>query len=95
MSLETEEKQMQRAILRERFLRMLKSMEGKQLSIETYQGACVHAKFRSIDYDITNVHVSNLQTPIGLMPEALVRYSDIVSIKFSLWPPLRLFLPDL
>jgi gem associated protein 7 len=81
---EEEEKKMQRAILRERFLRMLKSMENKELTIETYQGACVQGKFRSIDYDIANVHVSDLQTPIGIMPEALIRYTDILSIKFTL-----------
>lgn len=77
-------KQAQRALLRERFLLMLNYMENKQLTIQTYQGACVEARFRSIDYEITNMHVSKLQTPIGLMPEALIRYSDISSFKFSL-----------
>ena len=76
-------KQNQRAILRDRFLRMLMQMDGKHLTIETYQGATVTANFRSIDYDICNLHVSNLNTPIGMMPNALIRYSDILNIKFS------------
>ena len=77
-------KQEQRALLRSRFLRMLNYMENKKMTIETYQGASVFGNFRSIDYDITNIHVSNLETPIGLMPEAIVRYSDILKIKFQI-----------
>jgi gem associated protein 7 len=76
-------KQSQRAELRSRFLQVLKCMEDKNLTIDTYQGATVQCKFRSIDYDINNMHVSNLQTPIGTMPEALLRYSDLLSIKFN------------
>lgn len=79
-----EVKQNQRAILREKFLKMLKQMENKKLTIQTYNGACVNGTFRSCDYDILNVHVSNLHTPIGTVPEALVRVNDIVFMKFSL-----------
>jgi gem associated protein 7 len=77
------EKQKQRAILRERFLKMLKYMENKHIDIDTFKGAQVSGSFRSVDYDISNVHVNNLITPIGCVPEALVRTSDIVAIKFK------------
>lgn len=77
--------QQQRTILRGRFLDVVESMEAsKQIEIATYEGATVTGKFRSIDYDISNVHVSSLSTPIGCIPEALVRTSDILAIKFEM-----------
>ena len=69
-----------RAQLRERFLRMLAHMENKRVHIETYQGSSVSGVFRSMDYDVTSMHVHGLRTPIGEVPEALVRMSDIVTI---------------
>ncbi len=74
-------KQYERAVLREKFLNIIEWMESKQIVIETYQGALVTGTFRAVDYDFTNIHVSSLATPIGSVPEALVRTSDIISIK--------------
>lgn len=76
--------QLQRAELRRRFLRVLDCMEDKQIEIETYRGATVTGTFRSIDYDISRVHVGSLSSPIGCIPEALVRTSDIVKINFDI-----------
>lgn len=76
--------QQKRAVLRERFLKMLTHMENKLLEIDTYRGATVTGNFRSIDYDIANMHLNNLITPIGVMSEAILRTSDIVKFKFSL-----------
>jgi gem associated protein 7 len=76
--------QQDRSILRERFLRVLEYMENKPIEIETFQGTTVTGNFRSIDYDITNVHINNLMTPIGCVPEALIRVSDVVTIKFEI-----------
>jgi len=73
-----------RSILRERFLRVLESMENKPIEIETFQGSTVSGCFRSIDYDITNIHINNLMTPIGCVPEALIRVSDVVTVKFEI-----------
>jgi gem associated protein 7 len=77
-------KQKQRAIMREKFLEMLGHMENRALTIQTYRGACVSGNFRSADYNILNWHVSNLNTPIGTVPEALLRTQDIVCIKFNM-----------
>ncbi len=76
--------QQKRAILRERFLKMLTYIENKPLEIDTYRGATVSGTFRSIDYDIANMHLNNLITPIGCMSEAILRTSDIVKFKFSI-----------
>ena len=76
--------QTNRAILRERFLKVLGYMENKQVEIETFQGSRVSGIFRSMDFDISNMHIKNLMTPIGCVPEALLRTSDVVSIKFEI-----------
>ena len=76
--------QHQRAVLRERFLDVIDCMENKPIKIDSYQGATVTGNFRSVDYDISNIHVNSLLTPIGCIPEALVRTSDIVTIKFRI-----------
>jgi gem associated protein 7 len=73
-----------RAFLRERYLKALEYMANKHIDIVTYQGANVNGLLRSIDYETTNLHVQNLNTPIGCVPEALVRTSDILYIKFEI-----------
>ena len=73
-----------RAIQRERFIEVLELMEDKKIEIDTYKGASVTGIFRSIDYGISNIHVNSLQTPIGCIPEALIRTSDIVKIKYQI-----------
>lgn len=78
------EEQHQRSVLRQRFLRVMELMEGKKIDIETYQGADVSGVFRSADYEFKNIHVSNLNTPIGCIPNALVRTDDITTIKFDI-----------
>lgn len=78
-----EMEQTKRAMMRGKFLSMLKSMENQSVDIQTYRGACVTGKFRSVDYNMHNIHVHDLSTPIGLVPEALIRTSDIVTIKFK------------
>lgn len=84
----SKEEQYQRTFLRERFLNMFKYLSNKnsekQIQFYMFQGACVTAKFKSIDYDILNVHVKDLQTPIGSVPQALLRYNDIVSFNFKI-----------
>lgn len=80
---EDSKEQIENAILRERFLRMLNSMENKSIQIQMHQGANVNAKFRSIDYDIVSMHVFDLHTPIGIVPEALLRINDIAKIEFD------------
>lgn len=74
----------ERALMRERFLNVLKFMENRNVEIETYKGARINGEFRSTDYNFSNFHVHNLNTPIGIVPEALIRSSDVVSIKFAL-----------
>jgi hypothetical protein len=76
--------QNERAILRERFLGMLKWLKNKPIKFEMYEGATVKGNLRSVDYDILNIHVNNLETPIGLVSEALLRTNDIVCFHFNI-----------
>ena len=76
--------QRDRSILRERFLNVLDYMENKPIELETSEGSTVAGIFRSIDYDITNMHINNLMTPIGCVPEALIRITDVVTVKFEI-----------
>ena len=85
MSDEKQQQQHQRAVLRQRFLAMLSALvEGQLLRIQMYEGALVTAKYRSMDNDVLNLHVHDLQTPIGAVPEALLRIDDISSIELTL-----------
>ena len=79
------DEQQQRSMMRERFLRMLSSMENRELIIQMYQNAAtVTGTYRSVDNDMLNLHVHSLRTPIGLVPEALLRINDISFIEFSM-----------
>ncbi|XP_078216251.1 gem-associated protein 7 isoform X2 [Callithrix jacchus] len=81
-SLESQE-QRARAALRERYLRSLLAMVGRQVSFTLHEGVRVAAHFGATDLDVANFYVSQLQTPIGVQAEALLRCSDIISYTFK------------
>jgi len=58
-------------------------MEDKPVEITTFQGPLVIGNFRSVDFDILNFHFHLLETPIGCIPEAVIRASDIIKISFK------------
>ena len=70
----------QRTFLRERFLRMWALLPGKTANIYLHQKTCVSCVLGAADIDITHLQVSELQTPLGTMPDAMIRTSDIQSI---------------
>ncbi|XP_008850237.1 gem-associated protein 7 isoform X1 [Nannospalax galili] len=82
-SLESQEQQA-RAALRERYLRSLLAMVGHPVSFTLHEGVHVTAHFGATDLDVANFYVSQLQTPIGVQAEALLRCSDIISYTFKL-----------
>ncbi|XP_037003930.1 gem-associated protein 7 [Artibeus jamaicensis] len=73
-----------RATLRERYLRSLLAMVGRQVSFTLHEGVHVTAQFGATDLDVANFYVSQLQTPIGVQAEALLRCSDIIAYTFKL-----------
>lgn len=80
---ETQE-QRARAALRERYLRSLLAMVGRPVSFTLHEGVHVTALFGATDLDVANFYVSQLQTPIGVQADALLRCSDIISYTFKL-----------
>ena len=72
------QEQKSRSILRERFLRALKALYDKPASFTMHERTRVKAIFRATDIETENFQVSELQTPIGVVPEALLRSSDVL-----------------
>ncbi|XP_076752851.1 gem-associated protein 7 [Xylocopa sonorina] len=83
MEFATSEKQEARAFLRERFLRVVTGIVGKQAEFHLYENTCVSAEFRGCDIDCLEVYVRNLETPLGKIPEAILRASDIIHLDIS------------
>ncbi|XP_055001823.1 gem-associated protein 7 [Sorex araneus] len=77
------QEQRARAALRERYLRSLLAMVGHQVNFTLHEGVHVTAHFGATDLDVANFYVSQLQTPIGVQAEALLRCSDIIAYTFK------------
>lgn len=80
-------KQEQRTFLRERFLRMLGAISGKKAEVTMVQKSQVSATLGPSDIEFESMQVSDLYTPLGLMPAAVLRTSDIVSIRMENYLP--------
>ncbi len=80
-------KQEQRTYLRERFLRLLTSIQNCQAEFNLVNGNRVSAAFGSSDVDILQFQVSDLRTPLGTQPDAILRTTDISS--FTVQVPAR------
>ncbi|XP_076662096.1 gem-associated protein 7 [Halictus rubicundus] len=74
----TPEKQAARAYLRERFLRVITGIVGKKAEFYLHENTRVCAEFRGCDIDFLEVYVRNLETPLGNIPEAVLRANDII-----------------
>lgn len=79
-----QQEQRSRSMLRERFLRCLNAMANKRVQFEMYEKVTVEATFGASDVDVLNFQVSDLQTPIGVQKEALIRCQDVISFSFDM-----------
>ncbi|XP_075172935.1 gem-associated protein 7 isoform X2 [Anomaloglossus baeobatrachus] len=74
-----------RSSLRLHFLRSLLASAGLPVTFTLYQRVAVSAeRFNACDIEGHNFQVSNLQTPLGVQKEALIRGPDIISYSFHL-----------
>ncbi|XP_068766508.1 gem-associated protein 7 [Struthio camelus] len=73
-----------RAALRERYLHSLLAMAGRRVRFAMYERVSVAAVFGASDIDVLNFQVSELQTPLGVQKEALLRCADIIAYTFDL-----------
>lgn len=74
-------KQEQRTFLRERFLRLLSHLSGQNAKIKMHERTSVSCVLGQVDIDIHHVQVSDLTTPMGNIPNAVLRMSDVISIE--------------
>ncbi|XP_012231266.1 gem-associated protein 7-like [Linepithema humile] len=74
----TSEKQQARAFLRERFLRVVTGIVGKRAEFHLYENTHVLGEFRGCDVECSEIFVRNLETPIGKIPDAVLRSNDII-----------------
>lgn len=74
-----EDQQNARASLREEFLRLLFASCNKPACFSMRERTLIQGIFRGTDIDMENLQVSELQTPMGVLREALLRSSDVLS----------------
>jgi len=72
------DEQSARAFLRERFLRTVFATYNKVAYFSMHEKTQVEAIFRATDIDMENFQISALQTPMGVLSEALLRSSDVL-----------------
>ena len=78
------EQQELRAELRQRFLRFLLSKKDEAVQLELYDRTSVRAEaFNSMNLDCDGVLVRDLETPIGGISHVLLRFSDVVAMRFD------------
>lgn len=66
---------------RERMLRLWKWMgDGKEADIHMFSDVRVRAKVLSVDGSRQEMLVEKLETPMGTVPNAILRGSDLVSV---------------
>lgn len=82
-SVHIQQEQRMRSEMRENFLRTLIAMTNRQVQFHLYEKVKVEAKFGASDIDVLNFQVSELQTPIGVQKEALLRCHDVISYTFD------------
>lgn len=68
-----------RAKLRTRFLHSIQSINGYPVDFNLHEKTKVSAIFKGTDINVESFAVSDLQTPIGPLAQAMLRSSDVIS----------------
>jgi small nuclear ribonucleoprotein (snRNP)-like protein len=69
------------AQLREKMLQFWHAVQGHDVEIRLYDGVIVRGLLTGTDSKQILLHMTNLQTPMFHYPRALLRMTDVVSIK--------------
>ncbi|KAL6434272.1 hypothetical protein ACFW04_006005 [Cataglyphis niger] len=77
------EKQKARAFLRERFLRVITGIVGKQTEFYLHENTRVLGEFRGCDMECSEIFARNLKTPMGTIPEAILRSGDVIYLDIN------------
>lgn len=56
---------------------------GKHAKFQMHENTKVEAEFRGCDVDCSEIFVRNLETPLGKVPEAILRGTDVICIEID------------
>eukprot|EP00039_Didymoeca_costata_P008826 m.117316 g.117316 ORF g.117316 m.117316 type:complete len:85 (+) comp14246_c0_seq3:187-441(+) len=70
--------------LRLRFLQAIMEARDKKATVSLYEVGDVEGTVRSIDTGLKHVHLAGMDTHLGVVQEALLRGSDVMSVNFKL-----------
>ncbi|CAF1341276.1 unnamed protein product [Didymodactylos carnosus] len=76
-----------RSELREKFLNVLQhlySSSSPSVQLDFHREASLTAKYSASDSSFSQLLVQDLQTPIGVMTNALIRTNDLTALNFTL-----------
>uniref|UniRef100_A0A914ZE11 Gem-associated protein 7 n=2 Tax=Parascaris univalens TaxID=6257 RepID=A0A914ZE11_PARUN len=73
-----------RGELRERYLRMISSLGGKQVTVDMHEKTRVSGKFVAMKSDGSHFAVDSLSTPLGVIEHAILRMGDTLCITAKL-----------
>mmetsp|Transcript_731 Transcript_731/g.2843 ORF Transcript_731/g.2843 Transcript_731/m.2843 type:complete len:115 (-) Transcript_731:155-499(-) len=69
-----------RAQMRERTLKMWLALRNSRVKLNLYSGVEVTGVFQAVDAKHENLVIADLDSGIGVVPVALVRWSDVLSM---------------
>ncbi|KAF7990331.1 hypothetical protein HCN44_000136 [Aphidius gifuensis] len=72
-----------RAFLRERFLTFINGIVSKDAKFNLYENSKVSGEFRGTDVDCLELYVKNLSTPLGKIPQAVLRATDVITFEIE------------
>lgn len=78
-----EEIQEARSYLRERFIRAMLAMNGRSAEFRMFENTNVSAVLGSCDREFVNIYVKSLDTPLGVISDALIRTNDVECISIN------------
>eukprot|EP00040_Diaphanoeca_grandis_P018963 m.99834 g.99834 ORF g.99834 m.99834 type:complete len:116 (+) comp27194_c0_seq1:272-619(+) len=73
-------------LLRSRVLLCIHKLAGQSVDVGLYGGGTSASVLNSIDANLNTIHVSHLETPMGIVSEALLRGTDVTSLTFQIRP---------
>jgi len=77
-----EEEQELRSKLRLEFLDLMQQLKGRKTVARTVEGNNVSCVYEEVDRSVSSVAVSGLTTPIGVIPNSILRLSDLDHLRF-------------
>lgn len=61
----------------------LRFLAGKPAKFQLYENTNVTAEFRGCDIDFMELYVRKLTTPLGTIPEAILRTNDVIVLEME------------